>query len=83
MARERFGESSSLARLAPSSLPADGGICRAIGNEAMAIYNLWQNMTPQDPAFLQEAIDKMNERVSLSRALQERAKAEDTGSRYL
>ncbi|KAF2830273.1 hypothetical protein CC86DRAFT_342904 [Ophiobolus disseminans] len=49
----------------------------------MAIYNLWQSMTPQDPAFLQEAIDKMNERVSLSRALQERAKAEDPGSRYL
>lgn len=49
----------------------------------MAIYNLWQNMTPQNPALLQEAIDKMNERVSLSRALQERAKAEDPGSRYL
>jgi len=48
----------------------------------MAIYNLWQNMTPQDPAVVQEAIDKMNERVSLSRALQERAKMEDPGSRY-
>lgn len=49
----------------------------------MAIYNMWQGMTPQDPAVLQEAIAKMNERVDLSQKLQRRARSEDPESKYL
>lgn len=82
-ARKYFREQGRLGREAPPILEADAEICRAVGNEGMATYNIWQNTNPKDPGLLRTAIDLVRERISRSQALQHRIITENPQSKYV
>ncbi|KAF6798133.1 hypothetical protein CSOJ01_12818 [Colletotrichum sojae] len=81
-AQEAFREQGRLAREAPSSLESDAEIYRAIGNEGMSAFNLWQQGDPKDQELLNTAIKQFQERISRAQKLQRRLSSEAPTSKY-
>lgn len=81
-AQKAFREQIQLAREAPPSIEADAEICRALGNEGMAAYNLWQLTDPKDPALLATAFQQIRERISRAQDLEKRVQIENPDSKY-
>ncbi|RYN31603.1 hypothetical protein AA0115_g4010 [Alternaria tenuissima] len=81
-ARDLFREQGRLASEDLPSIEADAEICRAVGNEGMSSYNLWQQTKPRDKRLLDDAINQVQERISRARALQQRLLIEAPQSKY-
>ncbi|KAH8126941.1 hypothetical protein FP744_10007668 [Trichoderma asperellum] len=82
-ARDLFREQGRLAREEPPSIESEAEICRAIGNEGMSTYNLWQLASPPDPTLLDAAFSQLQERITRAQELQQRILNEDPRSKYL
>lgn len=82
-ARDLFREQGRLAREEPPSIETEAEICRAIGNEGMSTYNLWQLANPPDPTLLDAAFCQLQERITRAQDLQQRILNEDPKSKYL
>lgn len=82
-ARDLFREQGRLAREEPPSIESDAEICRAIGNEGMSTYNLWQLSSPPDPALLDAAFSQLQERITRAQDLQRHISKVDPRSKYL
>lgn len=82
-ARDLFREQGRLAREEPPSIESEAEICRAIGNEGMSTYNLWQLSNPPDPSLLDAAFSQLQERITRAQDLQRQISKEDPGSKYL
>ncbi|USP73293.1 glycoside hydrolase family 47 protein [Curvularia clavata] len=81
-AKDLFREQGRLASEDLPSIDADAEICRAVGNEGMSLYNLWQQTKPQDDDLLDEAIEKVQDRINRARDLQQRLRIEAPQSKY-
>jgi tetratricopeptide (TPR) repeat protein len=82
-ARDLFREQGRLARDEPPSIESEAEICRAIGNEGISTYNLWQLSNPPDPALLDAAFNQLQERITRAQALQRHISKVDPQSKYL
>ncbi|KAK1246400.1 hypothetical protein MKX08_000202 [Trichoderma sp. CBMAI-0020] len=82
-ARNLFREQGRLAREEPASIESDAEICRAIGNEGMSTYNLWQLSNPPDAALLDAAFSQLQERITRAQDLQRHISKVDPRSKYL
>ncbi|PTB38611.1 hypothetical protein M441DRAFT_145883 [Trichoderma asperellum CBS 433.97] len=82
-ARDLFREQGRLAREEPPSIESEAEICRAIGNEGMSTYNLWQLASPPDSSLLDAAFSQLQERITRAQDLQRRILNEDPRSKYL
>lgn len=83
-ARELFREQYRLVRdSGDTSLEAEAEVCRAIGNEGMAAYNLAMLEKPPDRALLETALDQLRERITRARIFQARLLAEAPTSKYV
>ncbi|PON27654.1 hypothetical protein TGAM01_v203421 [Trichoderma gamsii] len=82
-ARDLFREQGRLAREEPSSIESEAEICRAIGNEGMTTYNLWQLSDPTDPTLLDAAFSQLQERITRAQDLQRHISKVDPRSKYL
>lgn len=80
-ARDIFHQQYDVAR--ETALEAEAQLCRAIGNEAMSIYNLAVQTTPPDAALLGRASKQQEERIRRARDLQQRLIQEQPRSKYL
>ena len=81
-ARDLFREQGRLASEDLPSVEADAEICRAVGNEGMSLYNLWQQTEPRDDKLLEDAIKLVQERIDRARALRQRLLIEAPQSKY-
>ncbi|KAM0519361.1 hypothetical protein ACHAPE_003532 [Trichoderma viride] len=82
-AQDLFREQGRLAREEPPSIESEAEICRAIGNEGVSTYHLWQLSNPPDPALLDAAFSQLQERITRAQDLQRHISKENPGSKYL
>jgi tetratricopeptide (TPR) repeat protein len=81
-ARDLFRKQGRLASEDLPSIEADAEICRAVGNEGMSSYNLWQQTKPRDDKLLDDAISQVQDRINRARALRQRLLIENPQSKY-
>ncbi|PPJ58345.1 hypothetical protein CBER1_04531 [Cercospora berteroae] len=81
LARSTFKQQYLIA--SQRGIDGEAEMCRALGNEGMAVYNIYQSTMPARPELLREAFDKLEARVLRAQKLQDRLSRDDPHSPFV